>query len=149
MLISLGVWKVRIFPIGELKNELILSVDGRVISEIQPDLVQKTALEIQAKGIEDIAVVGVYAPTDLVYRQEEAVEAILRSALGENVNITLSHQVAGIGFLERENATILNAAILPLAQRTIRQFQNAARNLDIAAPLYVATYVPLVINNMS
>jgi N-methylhydantoinase A/oxoprolinase/acetone carboxylase beta subunit len=98
--------------------------------------VLKAARDIQAEGIENIAVIGTYAPTDLVHRQEETVKDLLRSALGDKVNITLSHQVAGIGFLERENASILNAAILPSARRTIRQFQKAAQKLAIAAPLY-------------
>lgn len=140
MYISLADWKVRILALSikpTKSTDSIHQVDGRVISDVQPDLVRKAALELQAKGIENIAVVGAYAPTDLVHTQEDAVGSILRSVLGESVNITLSHQVAGIGFLERENATILNAAILPLARRTIRQFQNAAQKLDIAAPLYV------------
>ncbi|KAK7897213.1 hypothetical protein LTR67_005102 [Exophiala xenobiotica] len=114
-----------------------MEIDGRAISQIEPDSVLKAARDIQAEGIENIAVIGTYAPTDLVHRQEETVKDLLRSALGDKVNITLSHQVAGIGFLERENASILNAAILPSARRTIRQFQKAAQKLAIAAPLFL------------
>jgi N-methylhydantoinase A/oxoprolinase/acetone carboxylase beta subunit len=97
--------------------------------------VRKTAEEIRQADLKDIAVIGTYSPIDSILRQEERVGDILRSVLGEEVNITLSHNVAGIGFIERENATILNATILPFARRTIRQFQRSLRGLDISASL--------------
>ncbi|KPI41674.1 uncharacterized protein AB675_9279 [Cyphellophora attinorum] len=39
--------------------------------------------------------------------------------------ITLSHQISSTGFLARENAAILNAALRPLAEKTISGFQKA------------------------
>lgn len=41
------------------------------------------------------------------------------------------------GFLERENASILNAAILRFARRTIHAFQAALKSLNITCPLYL------------
>lgn len=112
-------------------------VDGREIEPVNEAAVRRTAEEIRAAGINDIAVVGVYSPIDSVLHQEQQVADILRSVLGDGINITLSHKVAGIGFIERENATILNATILPFARRTIGQFQRSIRELDIAASLCV------------
>ncbi|KAH6889852.1 hypothetical protein B0T10DRAFT_572002 [Thelonectria olida] len=114
-----------------------LEIDGRAIAPIDEDVVRKTAEQIRQAGLKDIAIIGTYSPIDSVFHQEEQVEGILRSVLGEEVNITLSHNVAGIGFIERENATILNATILPFARRTIRQFQRSLRGLDISASLFL------------
>ncbi|RSL69855.1 hypothetical protein CEP53_002072 [Fusarium sp. AF-6] len=114
-----------------------LEIDGRVITPLDEDAVKKTAEEIQNAGIKDIAIVGIYSPVDSEFHQEDRVAEIIRSVLGEGINITLSHNVAGIGFIERENATILNATILPFARRTIRQFQRSIRDLNISASLFL------------
>ncbi|KAJ3536034.1 hypothetical protein NM208_g6890 [Fusarium decemcellulare] len=114
-----------------------LEIDGRVITPLDEDVVRSTAETIRATGITDIAIIGIYSPIDSVHHQEDRVAEILRSVLGEDINITLSHKVAGIGFIERENATILNATILPFARRTIRQFQRSMRDLDISAKLFL------------
>ena len=45
--------------------------------------------------------------------------------------------VGQVGLLERENASILNAAILSFAQRTIRGFQAAMRTLQLTCPLFL------------
>lgn len=41
-----------------------------------------------------------------------------------NAYITLSHEIAGLGLAERENASILNACLRPLATQTIGALQN-------------------------
>lgn len=110
-------------------------VDGRIITPLDEDAVRKAAEEIRKAGIRDIAVIGIYSPIDSELHQEAGVAEILRSVLGEDINVTLSHNVAGIGFIERENATILNATILPFARRTIRQFQRSIRDLNLSANL--------------
>lgn len=45
--------------------------------------------------------------------------------------------VGQLGLIERENASILNASILPYAQRTIRGFTRAMLTLGISAPVYI------------
>lgn len=51
--------------------------------------------------------------------------------------VTLSHRIAGLGLLERENAAILNAALRPLAARMVPAFSAALRALGVRAPLYL------------
>jgi N-methylhydantoinase A/oxoprolinase/acetone carboxylase beta subunit len=46
--------------------------------------------------------------------------------------------VANLGFLERENASILNASILAFARRTVFAFRHATRQLGLRCPLFVA-----------
>lgn len=45
--------------------------------------------------------------------------------------------VGQLGYLERENATILNTSILKFARRTIRGFKLAIRGLGLSCPLYL------------
>ncbi|KAJ4184844.1 hypothetical protein NW755_008757 [Fusarium falciforme] len=114
-----------------------LEIDGRVITPLDEDAVKRAAEEIRKAGIRDIAVIGIYSPIDSELHQEDRVAEILRSVLGDDINVTLSHNVAGIGFIERENATILNATILPFARKTIRQFQRSIRDLNLSANLFL------------
>lgn len=131
-------WKVRMQKPSIGDAILMISwetVDGRVITTVDEAAVRKAAEEIEAAGITNVAVIGVYAPIDSIFRQEEAARDILRAVLGPKANITISRDVAGLGFIERENAAILNATILPLAQRIIRQFQRSLATLGISASL--------------
>ena len=45
--------------------------------------------------------------------------------------------MSNIGFLERENASILNASILKFARKTINGFRAAMKRLDLQCALYL------------
>jgi N-methylhydantoinase A/oxoprolinase/acetone carboxylase beta subunit len=45
--------------------------------------------------------------------------------------ITVSHELSQIGLLEREAASLMNASLLQLAERTIASFQEALRKMDM------------------
>ena len=51
--------------------------------------------------------------------------------------VTLSHDLGRIGLLERENAALLNAALVELARTTVAGFTRAIAASGIAAPLYL------------
>lgn len=55
------------------------------------------------------------------------------------MHTTVSHRVANIGLLERENATILNASLLPFARSTVRGFRQAAAALGLTCPIFVTS----------
>jgi N-methylhydantoinase A/oxoprolinase/acetone carboxylase beta subunit len=48
-----------------------------------------------------------------------------------------AYEVGQVGLLERENAAILNAAILPFARKTIGGFYKAMKSLNLSCPLYL------------
>lgn len=52
------------------------------------------------------------------------------------MDVCLSHQIGQLGLLERENAAILNAALLPLARRVVAQCEQAVRDAGVQGPLY-------------
>jgi N-methylhydantoinase A/oxoprolinase/acetone carboxylase beta subunit len=58
---------------------------------------------------QSVAVTGMFAP--LAPDQELAAGEIVRRTLGRAIPVTLSHEIGTLGLLERENATVLNAAL--------------------------------------
>jgi N-methylhydantoinase A/oxoprolinase/acetone carboxylase beta subunit len=113
-----------------------LEIDGSLIAELDIEEVKRQAEEIKSQGISSIAIVGIFSPIDIVYKQEETAAEIIRQVYPE-ADVVCSKDVANIGFLERENAAILNASILPFARRTIRAFQRAIQDLQLDCPVFV------------
>lgn len=114
-----------------------LEVDGIPIADLDEDAVRAECEAIRRENIRSIVVNGVFSPIDTVHHQEERAAEIIREELGEGVDVVLSREVASLGFLERENAAILNAAILPFARRTIRSFQEPVRRLGLSCPVFI------------
>lgn len=113
-----------------------LEIDGSLIAELDEDEVRQQCDIIKSEGIKSIAIVGIFSPIDVLHAQEETAASIVRSMCPE-ADVVCSKDVANIGFLERENAAILNASILPFARRTIRSFQAAIARLDLKCPVFV------------
>ncbi|ERS94847.1 hydantoinase/oxoprolinase [Sporothrix schenckii 1099-18] len=114
-----------------------LNIDGSEEAPIDESQVVRESRQFRAHGLQAIVVAGVYAPIDQTFHQEDRVRTILQREL-PGVDVVCSHEVANIGFLERENAAILNAAILRFARRSIRQFEQALSNVGLAnCPLYL------------
>ncbi|KAF8207207.1 Hydantoinase/oxoprolinase-domain-containing protein [Mycena galopus ATCC 62051] len=114
-----------------------LQINGRSINEIDKDEVIQQAQQIKSKGLKDIVLVGVFSPLDVSGKNEYLARDLLLQELGPEVNIVCSRDVAQVGFIERENASILNASIGAFARRTIRGFENAMKRLALACPLYL------------
>ncbi|KAI1387601.1 hydantoinase [Hypoxylon trugodes] len=117
------------------------NIDGTLIGPIDEASVKEQAAIIKSKGIKNIVVVGIGSVTDEKYHQEDTVHKWLRTELGDDVNIVLSHNIARPGLLARENASILNASIMNFARRTIRAFIGAIRRIDLQCPLYLTSNV--------
>lgn len=114
-----------------------LEVDGELIAELDEAAVRAECRSIRREGIRSVVVNGVFSPIDTVHHQEERAAEIIRDELGGDVDVVLSKEVANLGFLERENAAILNAAILPFARRTIRSFQEPVAKLGLSCPVFI------------
>ncbi|HEX6351504.1 hydantoinase/oxoprolinase N-terminal domain-containing protein [Actinophytocola sp.] len=76
-----------------------------------------------------VAVTGVFAT--LTPDHELAAAAILESELGRSVPVVLSHEIGGPGLLERENATVLQAAMTLPAGRDATRVQNILEDHDL------------------
>ncbi|WP_343521255.1 hydantoinase/oxoprolinase family protein [Sphingomonas sp.] len=110
-------------------------VDGREIAPFDAAQVRAAAAVLKARGIKAAAITSAFAPVNAT--MEEQAAAIVRAVHPDAV-VTRSNAIGRIGFVERENAAILNAALSTLAASVIASFERALRDLGIAAPLYIS-----------
>ena len=125
---------------GELGRNVYMihggrTYDGFPIAPLDDDEIDKAVDHIAAKGIKLVAIAGVFSPSDPA--QEEYVAARVRQRL-PGVRVTQSHNIGRMGLLERENAALLNASLLPLADRVVQSFGSALKDRQISCPFYVS-----------
>jgi N-methylhydantoinase A/oxoprolinase/acetone carboxylase beta subunit len=108
--------------------------DGSELSALDPAALRAAARRIKEKGLRSVAVSAVFSPINT--GSEDAAAAILADELPD-ADITLSHNVGRIGLIERENATALNAALLPLGHRIVAAFQRVVAERGLNARVYL------------
>jgi len=116
--------------------KLGLHIDGSEEAPIVEEEIVQQCHEIKRLGIEAIVISGVFSPIDEHFKQEHHVRRIIQRELPE-IDVVCSSKVSNIGFLERENASILNASILKFARKTIKGFRAAMKRLDFHCALYL------------
>ncbi len=109
--------------------------DSRPITPFNKAKAKDAIEHLISQGAESLAIVGVFSPI----RAEDELEcARLADEITKGrIPVTLSHQIGGIGFIERENAAILNAALKKPMERGFRNLEAAKNELQIPCPLYV------------
>ncbi|KAH7024574.1 uncharacterized protein B0I36DRAFT_416023 [Microdochium trichocladiopsis] len=113
-----------------------LEFDTREIMPLNEDQIRQECATLRSKGIQDIAIVGIFSPLDIKGLQEEAVRKIVLQELPD-ADVVLSSEIGQLGYLERENATILNTSILKFARSTIKGFKQAISLLGLTCPLFL------------
>ncbi len=108
--------------------------DGRPIVPFDEAGMRRAARQIRGSGIGSVAVAAIFSPLDPSC--EEWARAILAEECPDAA-VTVSHDLGRIGLLERENAALLNAALVDLARVTIAGFTQAIAASGITAPLYL------------
>ncbi len=107
--------------------------DGREIVELDEAHLYQIAEDIQGK-VDSIAITSVFSPVSQTHEQRAS--EIFKEVLGEEISISLSSEIGSVGLLERENATILNAAVVNVAKTTADGFINALKNEGIEAKVF-------------
>ncbi|WP_329002209.1 hydantoinase/oxoprolinase family protein [Kribbella sp. NBC_00709] len=110
--------------------------DGRHIAELDEDELRRHAGDMMKHGVRSVAISSVFSPVSNEFELRAA--EILRSEFGDDVAISLSHEIGRIGLLERENATIINAALRELAASIVDGLSGAVAGHGISAPLYLS-----------
>lgn len=109
--------------------------DGRPITPFSGEQVRQAA-----KGAKDavqaFAVTSVFSPVR--DSDEHRAAEIIGEEVAADVPVSLSAAIGSIGLLERENATVLNAAAAILARRVASAFQRALEQRGIHAHLFLA-----------
>ncbi|MDR1386587.1 MAG: hydantoinase/oxoprolinase family protein [Propionibacteriaceae bacterium] len=110
--------------------------DGRQIAPLDPDEIKRHAADMAAHGVRSVAISSVFSPIDASFETEAA--QILAQELGPDTAISLSHEIGRISLLERENATIVNAALRELAAQITDALISSIRLHGILAPVYLS-----------
>jgi len=111
-----------------------VEIDGRDVVPLDADEVAAFLRGVGA-GAEAVAITGVFSPLDP--RQELAVAQLAAEALGP-VPVSLGHRIGSLGLLERENATVLNAALGSVIGQVVSGLQVAMADHRLACPAFLA-----------
>jgi N-methylhydantoinase A/oxoprolinase/acetone carboxylase beta subunit len=96
-------------------------LDGRDIVAFEPQEVRRF-LEDLPEEPTSVAITSVFSPVSPAH--ERLAEEEVRDVLGD-VPISLGHEIGSIGLIERENATVLNAALVSVARRVLEALRTA------------------------
>lgn len=100
-------------------------VDGKSIQPVDENEVMKHVDEIKGKNISSIVINGIFS--SLNPEQEIQVKEMILKVY-PCAKVVMSHEVSGVGYIERENASILNASILSFSERIIGSIVDAIEN---------------------
>lgn len=107
--------------------------DGREIMPLDEDELIRIAQELNGQ-VDSIALTSVFSPVSKEHELRAA--EVIQDILGKEVALSLSHEIGSVGLLERENATILNAAVVNVAKTTADGFVRALEEEGIHAKVF-------------
>ena len=111
--------------------------DGKELAPFDEAAARAFFVDMKAKNVRSIAISCVFST---VRNDNELVAAKLcREVMGEDVHISISSEIGSMGLIERENATILNAALWQVAERFTEGFAKSLRDEGITnADVYLS-----------
>lgn len=109
--------------------------DGREIVPFDATAT-RAFLSAVAGEVDAVALTGVFSPMSADHELMAA--DIAREVLGEDVILSLSHEVGTLGLLPRENATVLNAALTGVARDVAQALVDSLTQHDIDAAVLFA-----------
>jgi len=112
-----------------------IEFDGREIVPFDADEVARF-LEPLRGAVDAVAVTSVFASVSA--RHELEAEQVIRRVMGDGVHISLSHEIGTVGLLERENATVLNSALVEVAAEVAGALQTALATHGIEPATFFA-----------
>ena len=110
----------------EYNNEALSAFDSAELIAAVKNLIQQ--------GAESLAIIGVFSP---FYAEDEiAAQAVICQHFGD-IPVSLSHKVGSLGFIERENTTILNATLKKVMFEGFCTLQESANQLGFDCDCYI------------
>lgn len=112
-----------------------IEFDGREIVPLDGDALRRF-LEPLAGQVDGVAITSIFASVS--ERHELAAEQIVHQVMGDDVHVSLSHEIGSLGLLERENATVLNAALVGVAAEVAGALSDALAGQGLDAATFFA-----------
>jgi len=110
--------------VGETIADGGIEFDGQELVPFDRDTAARFLAAV-ADRADAVAITSVFAPISAAH--ELQAEELVRREIG-NVHVSLSHEIGTLGLLERENATVLNAALAGVARDVAAGLQTALAN---------------------
>lgn len=129
---------------SELRNNVIAAwatcaggyeCDGRESVKFDREAIKISLQKLLDQGVEAISIVGAFSPLN-GYQEIEA-GLLLQELVGKAIPYSLSHEIGGIGFIERENATLLNSALTNVIAQGFVNIKEILQEIGIACPLWL------------
>lgn len=111
--------------------------DGKELAPFDTEGAKQFFAEMKSKGVKSIAISSVFSTV----RNDHELEAakLCREVMGEDVHVSVSSEIGSMGLIERENATILNAALWQVAERFTDGFAKSLQDEGIVnADVYLS-----------
>jgi N-methylhydantoinase A/oxoprolinase/acetone carboxylase beta subunit len=110
-------------------------IDGRELAPFDRDAAAHFLESVRGTA-EAVAVTGVFSPVSAEH--ELAARELAHELLGSDITVSLSHEVGSIGLLERENATVLNAALAGVAKDVAAALEQSLADHGLSPTVYFA-----------
>ena len=97
--------------------------DGKELAPLDTAAATAFFEELKAAGVKSVAISCVFSTV----RNDHEVEAarLCRAVMGEETHVSISSEIGSMGLIERENATILNAALYQVAESFTEGFAKS------------------------
>lgn len=110
--------------------------DGKEIATLDTGAARDFFTKMKGK-VQSIAISCVFST--IRNDHEQALAALCREVMGEDVHVSVSSEIGSMGLIERENATILNAALYKVAERFTEGFARSLESEGIGnAEIYLS-----------
>ncbi|MDJ0921591.1 MAG: hydantoinase/oxoprolinase family protein [Henriciella sp.] len=109
--------------------------DGQKLSDVDDEEIDRVISDLKSRSVRTAAITSAFSPLNA--EPEKYVAQRLRAAIPDMV-VTLSHRIGRVGLLERENAALLNTALLAFADRVVRAFEDALLDFGIRCPVFIS-----------
>lgn len=124
----------QVLSVGETIVGGGIEFDGRDLAPFDGEAVARFLGEVGSKA-NGVAITSVFSPVSS--RHELLAHEVVRRELGP-IHVSLSHQIGSLGLLERENATVLNAALVGVAREVTAAVQSSLRAHHLNPVTYFA-----------
>ncbi len=110
--------------------------NGKEIAPFDPKAARAFFEKIKGK-VKSVAISCVFSPVRDDHEHEAA--RLCKEVMGDDVHVSLSGRIGSMGLIERENATILNAALYKVAESFTEGFDRSLKEMGIAnADIYLS-----------
>lgn len=111
--------------------------DGKELAPFDEAAARAFFQELKEKGVKSVAISCVFSTVRNDH--ELAAAKLCREVMGEDTHVSISSEIGSMGLIERENATILNAALYQVAQSFTEGFAKSLADEGITnADVYLS-----------